>query len=318
MDVGRRRGGSGGARGSVVPGSVWESRMKSDEVKGGIKVFNGEESPEEGGDGRTRLRRISNGKRKTWKLESSEGFDRNLIHVSRRKSSETIKNCDELSKGLSVSLDGIKKSPIVTRKISSSAEKSERSPILMRKLRSESVEDPETNSKLLKKSKSDIDGTGNGNVENSIRPRKEKLLPDEVLDESKEKAISCCSENVGMVKNPPELSVRVGGDMIADIDDEVDEEITMEKENVKEINVSELKAGNEPQHKKVLNQRRFQHDEKPVSILRTVRQASPIKMHSTIYNNFRKSRSSMFFQVYIHFCSFNLCLVVLCWSPSRL
>ncbi|XP_028794096.1 reticulon-like protein B21 [Neltuma alba] len=317
MDVGRRRG--GGARSSVVPGSVWESRMKSDEVKGGIKVFNGEESPEEGGDGRSRLRRISNGKRKTWKSESSEGFDRNLIHVARRRSSETLKNCDELSKGLSVSLDGIKKTPILTRKISSSAEKIEGSPILMRKLRSTSAEEPETNSKQLKKSKSesvnqnveDVDGLGNGDAENSIVPRKAKLVPDEVLDESKnktngvckdfglcqEKSISSRSVNVGRVKNPPELPVKVDGDIIPDIDDEaderveIDEEMKMEKENVKEINVSELKTVNEPQHKKVLIQRRFQHDERPVSILRTARQSSPIKRHSTIYDNFRKSHS---------------------------
>ncbi|XP_028793965.1 uncharacterized protein LOC114749610 [Neltuma alba] len=189
----------------------------------------------------------------------------------------------------------------------------------MRKLRSTSAEEPETNSKQLKKSKSesvnqnveDVDGLGDGNAENSIVPRKAKLVPDEVLDESKnktngvckdfglcqEKSISIRSVNAGVVKNPPELSVKVDGDIIADIDDEaderdeIDEEMKMEKENVKEINVSELKTVNEPQHKKVLIQRRFQHDERPVSILRTARQSSPIKRHSTIYNSFSKSHS---------------------------
>ncbi|XP_054822324.1 reticulon-like protein B21 isoform X1 [Prosopis cineraria] len=189
----------------------------------------------------------------------------------------------------------------------------------MRKLRSESAEEPETNSKQLKKSKSesinqkveDVDGPGNGNPENSIHLRKTKLVPVEVEDESKnntvgfckdfvlctEKVISSRSENVGNVKNPPELSVKVGGDIIADIDDEaderveVDEEINMVKENVKEINVSELKAVNEPQHKKVLIQKRFQHDQRPVSMPRTTKQSSPIKRHSSIYQNFRKSHS---------------------------
>ncbi|KAI8023520.1 Reticulon-like protein B21 [Camellia lanceoleosa] len=52
-------------------GSVWESRMKSDEVKGGIKVFNGkEENFEKSGDKSLRPKpcpiRID-GKRKTWK-----------------------------------------------------------------------------------------------------------------------------------------------------------------------------------------------------------------------------------------------------------
>ncbi|GMP35724.1 hypothetical protein CsSME_00008068 [Camellia sinensis var. sinensis] len=44
MEVGRR---CTARNGGVVSGSVWESRMKSDEVKGGIKVFNGEETTSE-------------------------------------------------------------------------------------------------------------------------------------------------------------------------------------------------------------------------------------------------------------------------------
>ncbi|CAL5398677.1 unnamed protein product [Camellia sinensis] len=44
MEVGRRKRTT---RNGVVAGSVWESRMKSDEVKGGIKVFNGEEENSE-------------------------------------------------------------------------------------------------------------------------------------------------------------------------------------------------------------------------------------------------------------------------------
>ena len=70
MDVSRRRV---GVRCSVVAGSVWESRMKSDEVGGGVKVFSGEQSAEEGGNDATRLKRgqivsvVASGKRKTWK-----------------------------------------------------------------------------------------------------------------------------------------------------------------------------------------------------------------------------------------------------------
>ncbi|GMP63935.1 hypothetical protein CsSME_00025422 [Camellia sinensis var. sinensis] len=44
MEVGRRKRTT---RNGVVAGSVWESRMISDEIKGGIKVFNGEEENSE-------------------------------------------------------------------------------------------------------------------------------------------------------------------------------------------------------------------------------------------------------------------------------
>lgn len=43
MDVGSRRKSAGPRIGGVMAGSVWESRMKLDEFKGGIKVFNGEQ-----------------------------------------------------------------------------------------------------------------------------------------------------------------------------------------------------------------------------------------------------------------------------------
>lgn len=132
----KRRAGTG----SVVAGSVWESRMKIDEVKGGIKVFNGEESNEEGGGAGgvhvyRRVRRTDVGKRKTW---NSESLDKTPIQIAKERS-------DEPCKELSVSPDGIKKSPIQTRKTRSELTKEltvsvdglERSPIPMRKGRSE-------------------------------------------------------------------------------------------------------------------------------------------------------------------------------------
>ncbi|CAK7338217.1 unnamed protein product [Dovyalis caffra] len=118
MDVSRR---NTGAKTSVVAGSVWENRMKLDEVKGGIKVFNGEENVEEssssnGNSAKKIVKRggqkgpstsvAVSGKRKTWKSESLDG----PIQIAKGKTSE------ERCKELSVSVDGIKKSPVQTRK----------------------------------------------------------------------------------------------------------------------------------------------------------------------------------------------------------
>nr|XP_034907767.1 reticulon-like protein B21 isoform X2 [Populus alba] len=118
MDVSRRRA---GVKTSVVAGSVWESRMKLDEVKGGIKVFNGEEYVEEsrssngdtakkivkrGGQTGISTGMAVSGKRKTWKSEIFEG----PIQIAKEKTSEV--QC----KDLSVSVDGIRKSPVQARK----------------------------------------------------------------------------------------------------------------------------------------------------------------------------------------------------------
>ncbi|CAI0394480.1 unnamed protein product [Linum tenue] len=118
----------------VAAGSVWESRMKLDEVKGGFKVFNADdgENPEPpaavtvAATPRRSPRNLaagtvaSSGKRKTWKSESFEGPIR-----------------------LSASADGVKKSPIQGRKLRSegSGEGIARSPVqVSKKGRSEVVE----------------------------------------------------------------------------------------------------------------------------------------------------------------------------------
>ncbi|PIA45831.1 hypothetical protein AQUCO_01600221v1 [Aquilegia coerulea] len=124
MEVGRRKS----TPRNVVAGSVWESRMKMDEVKGGFKVFNGEENHsviEESSNNGTDLappiektleENQSTGvvreRRKTWKPESIEviGSSPTLnckIRLKPNKStSKTSKNFT------SVSVDGIEKNPI--------------------------------------------------------------------------------------------------------------------------------------------------------------------------------------------------------------
>ncbi|BAT79851.1 Reticulon-like protein [Vigna angularis] len=281
MEVGKRRV---GARGSVVAGSVWESRMKSDEVRGGIKVFNAEENPEENGGG-ARLKKspIGCGKRKTWKSESSEGSDNKIpIQVARGKT-ETLKSSEELSISSS---DGIKKSPTQTRKIASFANKLERSPIYNRRKRSETQKDGESDeghersSAQLRKSKSDpikkIASPGVSSIQLRNTKSQLDLVPDEPMEEKievenekndaddnncmdlddvcQEKVISSSSANA--VQCSTELSVQVGSDLDevavdeADEGDEEGEEIEIEMEeriDVKEISMAETLVVKEPE-----------------------------------------------------------------------
>ncbi|KAF2310462.1 hypothetical protein GH714_011362 [Hevea brasiliensis] len=149
MDVSRRRA---GVKTSVVAGSVWESRMKLDEVKGGIKVFNGDGNHDETADtSRKFLKRGQSGtsvaataKRKTWKSESFDG----PIQIAKGKTEPLpIKNCEEQCRELIVSADGIKKSSIPARRgrsegikeLSVSVDGIDKSPIQGKKGRSEEI-----------------------------------------------------------------------------------------------------------------------------------------------------------------------------------
>ncbi|KAB1211888.1 Reticulon-like protein B21 [Morella rubra] len=242
MDVGRRR--------SVVAGSVWESRMKHDEVRGGIKVFNGEEeSPEAEGSGAasvngggggvtsTRLKRgqtstlvATSGKRKTWKSESFDGLEKSPFQISKRKP-EPQKNSEEQCKELTVSAEGIKKSPVQTRKLRSegskevgvSVEKFERSPVQTRKPRSEplkaaggeSGEAIQRNSVQLRKVKSNsvkgVEECGTGTDQtSSVQLRKAKSESSQTSDESGERIDD---RSVGGTENSPiDESGTVGSD----------------------------------------------------------------------------------------------------------
>lgn len=313
MDEGRRRSG-------VVAGSVWESRMKIDEVKGGIKVFNGEvEGGEEegasanGGGGSSSTTTAAkvkkgqtgavaaSGKRKTWKSESFEGFEKSPFQISKRKS-DPQKNSEEQSKELSVSADGIKKSPVQTRKLRSEGtkevEKFERSPIQTRKPRS--GEGIERNSAQLRKVKSDsvkgVEGSGNGanSHTSSVQLRKAKSDLSVTVDESVEgigdgpvggtekipvdeigaagsdetcKEFGVCEEKVitdrSIVVNcAPKVDVNNGDDDGLDAEDEGDEEEVDEEETEIEIDVKKI---NVPEPKKIVNEeKKIVNEEKKI------------------------------------------------------
>ncbi|KAJ1410360.1 putative reticulon-like protein B21 [Sesbania bispinosa] len=328
MEVGKRRV---GARGSVVAGSVWETRMKSDEVKGGIKVFNAEENPEEGGgNGGSRLRRssigaatvASTGKRKTWKSSesSSEGLDKSPIQVAKGKPvTETQKNSEEPCKELSISAsEGIKKSPIHARKIGSFADKIERSPIQNRKVRSdtqkgatevgrengESGEGHERNSGQLRKSKSDsikknAFGSGesrneDGGSEGGCEKIEIENGENEAADENC-KDFEVCQEKEISVPESKIVSEPPENNKV--VLNEPDKKMVFsEPENKKVVNEPEpKKIVNEPEPKKVVSAHmRFHHrnERKPVSVPLAVKQSPSIRRNSTIYQNFSQSNSS--------------------------
>ncbi|XP_049386173.1 reticulon-like protein B21 [Solanum stenotomum] len=125
----RRRSKSSRNNGVVATGSVWENRMKLDEVKGGFKVFSDssiEETPDENDDkdcvfisgSNTQVDEkldmgpkrenldvgVVSGKRKTWK--TTESFEGNPIQIASKKT-DLSKNLDEKSRDLSVSADGV-------------------------------------------------------------------------------------------------------------------------------------------------------------------------------------------------------------------
>ncbi|KAM0969188.1 hypothetical protein ACFX13_017742 [Malus domestica] len=217
MDVGRRKSG-------VVAGSVWESRMKVDQVKGGVKVFNGDQdnAEETSTNGvtaatRARLKRApaggggaaSSGKRKTWKSETFEGSEKSPIQISKGKT-ESVKNSDEQCKELSVSVDGIRKSPAQLRRLRSegtkeigvSAEKNERSPIGIRKPRRELLksssdlgEGAERNSIQLRKVKSESSRGIDDPSGSAIQSEKPKSEPNKASDESDKEMESVESES---------------------------------------------------------------------------------------------------------------------------
>ncbi|KAL2338511.1 hypothetical protein Fmac_012957 [Flemingia macrophylla] len=278
MDVSRRRVGVGS---SVVAGSVWESRMKSDEVK----VFSGEQNADEGANGGTGTGskrsqigvEVATGKRKTWKSKRSQGLENNEIQIARvktepRKSSSS--SSSQQCKDFNISSDSIKKSPIHARKRKSEVgESGERKVEQLRKNKSESV-------------KNVTDGNGG----NAMQLRKDKSELDHVLDESRkgfdelddesgriviDNGKTDSDENCkdfgvyhvisnGMVKCSP---VHVDGnsyDVVADDDDGEEEEeeedaeeidIEMEKGSIdiKEVSVPETRVVDEPERKEVVN-----------------------------------------------------------------
>ncbi|GMQ04448.1 hypothetical protein CsSME_00049858 [Camellia sinensis var. sinensis] len=220
MEVGRRKR------------ITWESRIKSDELNGGLKIFHGEEeNSEESGDKSLRPKPSPigvSGKRKTWKSENSDGLERSPIQIARQRS-EINKNLDVQCKESSVSTDGIKKNPVQSKKsrseqLSVFVNGIERSPFHKMKTRSEEskelnvfVERTERNPNQARKAKSEsqklVGESDDGNERNLVQLSKVKSGSTKALDESvdtKAKLVSNKSLD-GPNKNLDGLSDGTGG-----------------------------------------------------------------------------------------------------------
>ncbi|KAK4857866.1 hypothetical protein QYF36_007408 [Acer negundo] len=245
MDVGsgRRRSSIGGGvkGGVVVAGSVWESRMKSDEVKGGIKVFNGggednNSNCEENGGKKMVVRKGQSGnlvgvsgKRKTWKGET---FIENPIQIPKEivNGGGAKKSPVQVLKKLGRSEEIIsERSPVQTR-IKATATRSDKDKdvvagdVHLRKSKSESIDKSDkistsNNFAQLRKAKSDsnkdFDGSNNTTTPDDCLSVEEKIGSEETckeLDVCQEKVISSetttttttTTTNVAVVKPEPE------------------------------------------------------------------------------------------------------------------
>ncbi|KAM7511647.1 hypothetical protein LguiB_010522 [Lonicera macranthoides] len=262
MDLGNRGKPTSRSNG-VVAGSVWESRMN--EFKGGIKVFNAEQETTQENNTENVTTSTSSGvqqvykrmrpkqslvgvsgKRKTWKSESAEGFEKNPIQISKQRS-ELNKNLDQLSQ----SADGIRRSPVMIRKtrsevgkeVSGSFDGIERSPVHSMRTRS--------------KSQIGSSESSEGIVEKNLRElRRVKSELNRVCDESSDanKGLGDCGENVnGLVDGIEGDSVEIVKEKLEEIRNEnfegkdsfeenVQAIVGIEKNSIEEIGVCEEKV----------------------------------------------------------------------------
>ncbi|KAG4141816.1 hypothetical protein ERO13_D06G097400v2 [Gossypium hirsutum] len=294
-----------GGKSSVVAGSVRETRMKSNEFKGGIKVFNEEENGNgegnnAGGDKRLSLKKGQtfgvvgvSGKRKTWKSESFEGLEKNPIRVAKGRSMEHCKD-------LSLSVDGIKKvSPTQVKKgirdLSKSVDGIERTPIHSKKLRSDvAKKGVEMSSKDGIESGEGLEGNSvkasaqscdeNGNDDKVLVFDDEKIEGSDKDSNENLKDESDCEEHCKECGVCQEMVISSNGD---DEEDEEMEEVGDEKTSfdIKEMNVPEVekkpnKIANEIKPNKAVNEvKKLQEDNKPSKVTNGVKKTSqfPIK-----------------------------------------
>lgn len=308
MEVGRRRT---TARNNVVAGSVCENRMKRDEVKGRIKVFNGEENSE--GSGRQRNQNKVSGMKKTWKSKFAEEMERSPIQIRKSK-------CESLesSKEVSVSIDRIEKRPIQVRITRSerhrASDKSckelrgcvdaiEKRPIQLRKTRSERLRASDESCKELGVSV-------NGVEESSYQLRKNRSDSHRVSNETpkesrlcREKIISTSLSNVGLIISPQRLMMDDDGEEEkGENEDDTEMEIEKKSFEFKDINILEQKPSNIPEQKpkNVVDDEQTVHHihEKPIPISANVDKGPALR--PVIDQNLTKPQKVLNEEVKIH------------------
>ncbi|PPR98171.1 hypothetical protein GOBAR_AA22493 [Gossypium barbadense] len=246
MDLSYRRL---GVKSSVVAaGSVWETRMKSDEFRGGIKK------------GQT----VGGSKRKTWKNESFDGFKKNPIKVVAK--GRSMEHCKDLS--LAVVDNGIKKkSPVQVKKGRSDG--NERNPILTRKQRSQVHK---------RTAKTDSNGNEDLGLDSIEENEKNPVKTDKVESETEEN-----NEEHGVCQVKTISSSADNGDTI---EEENGIEVENEKKSfdIKEMNVQEdkklpkidtqVKKSPEEKPNKAINEMKKVHEDKGSNVVNQVKKFS--------------------------------------------
>ncbi|KAG4112897.1 hypothetical protein ERO13_D13G190800v2 [Gossypium hirsutum] len=270
----------------VAAGSVWETRMKSDEFRGGIKVFNGEDEDEEeesiNVDGDKRLKKgqsVGGSKRKTWKNESFDGFKKNPIKVVAK--GRSMEHCKDLS--LAVVDNGIKKkSPVQVKKGRSDG--NERNPILMRKQRSQVHK---------RTAKTDSNGNEDLGLDSIEENEKNPVETDKVESETEEsndehgvcqdKTISSCADNGDTVKSSPEPLLDDDahgdgdGDGVEDDEEQIEEENGIEVENEKKsFDIKEMNVQEDKKLPKIDIQVKKSPEEKPNKAINEMKKPPPV------------------------------------------
>ncbi|KAK8620119.1 hypothetical protein V6N13_066604 [Hibiscus sabdariffa] len=302
MDLNCRRQG-GGKNSVVAAGSVWETRMKSGEFKGGIMVSNGEEDNTNGGK-RLSLKKdqtVGGGKRKTWKNESFDGFEKknSTIQTGKESVEGTKKTPIRVSNGrssvalckdLSLIVDnGVKKSPFQVRKgAGKCVDGNERSPVHVKKQRSEvltrtgKTNGNEGNSVQLRSKSEENEDLGSDSIEENEKNPVETDKNSEEIGVCQEKIISSCANNGDTAKSSPESSLLDDDDDDdGDGDVEEDEEFYEEQREEEE----ETKAGSENKSFEIKEMN--VQDEKLAKIANEVKK-SPEEKSSKVVNGGKK------------------------------
>ncbi|CAI8587221.1 unnamed protein product [Vicia faba] len=253
----------------VAPGSVWETRMKNDQVKGGIKVFKQEE--QNAVTCNSRFKRTSIVPRKTW----------TPVH----------KNSEEQQR-----------SPIQSRKLRSDTQKVAEAGQL-KKIKSDPINknSTSTDSIQLSKSKSELDQVqeyeadelgDNGDECDKIEAEKQQekeMSPENSLEIEIETECFDVKE-ISIPEKDKVVVNQVEPESETEKDKVVVNQVEPEKDKVV-VNEAEPEPKPKPETKKVVNANmRFHHKNetrvtRPVSAPLLVKQSSTIRRNSTIYQN---------------------------------
>ncbi|GMN56974.1 hypothetical protein TIFTF001_026084 [Ficus carica] len=321
MDVGKRR------VGGVRTGSVWESRMKLDEVRGGIKVFNGEETTEEKqnqlsekNNVGTKVKRnqfgTPSGKRKTWKSESFEGFEKNPIQIARGKTEEK-RNSDAPQQTRKVARSEIERSPVGIRRprseLSSPKPKSEVVKVSVEKIKDVvGVSGEETSKEVVEEiEKSTMEKCEGGGSESDDACKEFGVCQEKAISGNVEVA-NCTPNYIPDHHDDDGGDEKDGEEEVVEDEIEVEVEVEVEKksvEMVKEIetpNEVKSKPNNKVENeeksvvsdcqvKKVNFERRevrkvhqVHHQKQPDPISLNVKKQPPVLRRSTLHSSFAK------------------------------